>query len=56
MKQDYANLSDTERGVWVEQDYANLCDTERGVWVEGIERICLTPSGEFGWAGLSGSV
>ena len=34
--------------VWVEQDYANLSDTERGVWVGRIERICLTPSGEFG--------
>ena len=34
--------------VWVKQDYANLSDTERRVWVEGIERICLTPSGEFG--------
>ena len=31
VEQDYANLSDTERGVWVEQDYENLSDTERGV-------------------------
>ena len=34
--------------VWVKQDYANLSDTERRVWVGRIERICLTPSGEFG--------
>ena len=33
MKQDYANLSDTERRVWVEQDYLNLSDTGRGVLV-----------------------
>jgi len=33
VKQDYANLSDTERGVWVKQDYANLCETGRRVWV-----------------------
>ena len=55
MEQDYANLSDTKRGVWVEQDYANLSDTERRVWVGRIERICLRPSGEFRWAGLSES-
>ena len=35
--------------VWVKQDYANLSDTERRVRVGRIERICLTPSGEFGW-------
>ena len=34
--------------VWVEQDYANLSDTERRVWVGRLERICLIPSGEFG--------
>ena len=33
--------------VWVKQDYANLSDTERRVWVGRIERICLTPSGEY---------
>ena len=33
--------------VWVKQDYANLSDTERRVWVGRIERICLTPSREF---------
>ncbi len=42
--------------IWVKQDYANLSDTERRVWVGRIERICVKPSGEFGWAGLSGSV
>jgi len=42
--------------VWVEQDYANLSDTERGVWVGRIERICVTPGGEFEWAGLNESV
>ena len=42
--------------AWVEQDYANLSDTERGGWVSRIERICVIPSGEFRWARLSGSV
>ncbi len=36
--------------VWVEQDYANLSDTERRVWVGRIERICVKPGGEFGWS------
>ena len=35
--------------AWVKQDYANLSDAERRVRVGRIERICLTPSGEFGW-------
>ena len=34
--------------VWVEQDYANLSDTERRVWVGRIERICVKPGGKFG--------
>ena len=38
-------------GYWCQ----TLCSVDV-VWVEGIERICLTPSGEFGWAGLSESV
>ena len=33
----------------MEQDYANPSDTKRGVWVGRIERICVTPSGEFVW-------
>ena len=33
--------------VWVKQDYANLSDTERRVRVGRIERICVKPGGEF---------
>ena len=33
---------------WVKQDCANLSDTERRVWAGRIERICVIPSGEFG--------
>ena len=32
---------------WVKQDYANLSDTERRVWVSRIERICVKPGGEY---------
>ena len=31
----------------MKQDYANLSDTERRVWVGRIERICVKPSGEY---------
>ena len=34
----------------MKQDYANLSDTERRVWVGRLERICVKPSGEFGWS------
>ena len=42
--------------AWVKQDYANLSDTERRVWVGRLERIFVKPGGKFGWAGLSESV
>ena len=32
---------------WVKQDCANLSDTERRVWVSRIERICVKPGGEY---------
>ena len=35
VKQDYANLSDTERGVYVGEDLADLSETERGVFSRG---------------------
>ena len=42
--------------VWVER-IERICLTPSGEFGwERIERICLTPSGEFGWAGLSESV
>ena len=43
-------------GLWVMGSGVRHC--VRWMWFgwEKIERICLTPSGEFGWAGLSGSV